>query len=207
MIWKISEGWVSVYQSLTVTRYFKRFLKKVQTGLVNQCCYSKALFDKNAVLDMVSFKLFATKIEFSNLARIFFHRNRKFGIPMPIGKVIIYGKMFCNLRFSHIVIMHIGWIIIICWQLDIPRVGTVVIWFLRIVIFHSDLNTKKSFFVVFKCFDLVNGGQNWLKLVNFMVFEGKPRFARFFRSFRQKKFKRTNIMKSNTVSFRVYIAI
>ena len=42
------------------------------------------------------------------------------------------------------------------------------------------LEYKEIFFVVFKCFDLVNGGQNWLKLVDFMVFEGKPRFARFF---------------------------
>ena len=59
--------------------------------------------------------------------------------------VIIYGIICCNLRFSHIVIMHVGWIIIICWQLDIPRISSVVIWFLRIVIFYSDLDTKKSF--------------------------------------------------------------
>ena len=54
--------------------------------------------------------------------------------------------------------MHIGWIIIICWQLDIPRISGVVIWFLRIVIFYSDLDTKKSFFVVLNCFDLVKTG-------------------------------------------------
>ena len=56
-----------------------------------------------------------------------------------------------------------------------------------------ELGYKEIFFVVFKCFDLVNRGKprsksgknvvkvgkNWLKLVNLVVFGSKPRLARF----------------------------